>query len=300
MIRSTIGVGSRPNIWLLSILRLRKCFKLRYLILVFFALILLTYLRLFNRASGKHPLDDLGNLNSKKNNRIASARENPVSSKCQFDQVESLLRYKPLKSSTSEIVDSRANPSIDRLHKLFSILISHEDKFRSALDYLGIFRFTDLDETLQPFANNTQRLQDISCLFQRFITISDNGHIDITPSMIDYLKHVSWYLSDGFKSEHSLWKTTSMNELERPVIVLGANARFFDTLQGSMRTVNQFFSNHTVAIYDLGFDQNQVNLVSWIFSEEFLAFVLSLELKHKENLMRIVRSLLNGMNSRNN
>ena len=292
MIRPIIGVGYQPKLWLLFVLRLRKCFKLRFLIIVFFSLILLTYLRLFNRASSEHSLDGLGNSISKKNNPIASAREQMdkyhFSDKCNFDQVESLLRYKPLKSSASDTTDTRANPTIKRLHNLFSILISREEKFRSALDYLGIFRFTDLDGTLHPFANNTQRLQDIYCLFQRYITISDNGHIDIIPQMIDYLKQVSSYLSDGFKSEHSLWNSTSMKDLERPVIVLGANARFFDTLQASMRTVNQFFSNHSVAIYDLGFDQNQVNLVSSIFTEEFLLVVPSFEHNEKENPMRIL------------
>lgn len=267
MIRPTVGVGYQPNSWLFSIVPFRKCFKLRYLLIVFLSLILLTYIRLINHVPRESVPDKPKTVDSK-NQAVVPQRE-PVekyhfSDKCNFDQVESLLRYKPLKSPSSDTTDTRAAPSIKRLHKLISILISYEDKFRSVFDYLGIFRFNDLYTTLQPFANNNQRLQEIYCLFQRYITISDNGHIDISPQLIEYFKQVSFYLSDGFKSEHSLWNKTSMADVGKPVIILGANSRFFDTLQGSMRTVNQFFSNHTVAVYDLGFDSDQVKLVSWI------------------------------------
>lgn len=234
---------------------------------MFLSLILLTYVRLINHVPREsHP--DQPRTADSKNPFVVPERESPVkyhvSDKCNFDQVESLLRYKPLNPPSSGTTDTRAAPSITRLHQLITKLISYEDKFRSVFDYLGIFRFNDLYTTLQPFANNTQRLQEIYCLFQRYITVSDNGHIDISPQLMDYFKQVSLYLSDGFKSEHPLWKKTSIAEAGKPVIILGANARFFDTLQGSMRTVNQFFSNHTVAIYDLGFDPNQVNLVSEI------------------------------------
>jgi hypothetical protein len=239
--------------------------KIRYLFLIFFCLIIFIYLRLINHAPSDHQIEN--RFQSQNEKHVISSREenNHLLEKCNFDETESLLRYKPLKDSTINTNDTRPYPTIERLHKLFSILIAHEDEFRSALDYLGIFRFTDLYHTLKPFVNNTQRLHKIYCLFQRYITISDNGHIDITPQFIIYLKQVSNYLSDGFRSEHPIWNKISMKDLEKPVIILGANSRFFDILQGSMRTVNYYFSNHTVAIYDLGFDQNQLNMVRVIF-----------------------------------
>jgi hypothetical protein len=262
MKRPTIGVGHKPSLWLLFILRLRKCFKLRYLLILFFSLIILFYLRLINHHSSDQQIE--GNVQSRIISVVADHFEdNHLLDTCNFDDTESLLRYKSLKSSTKNSDDTRPAPSIQRLHKLFSILISHEEKFRQALDYLGIFRFTNLYNTLHPFANNTERLHEINCHFQRYITISDNGHMDITPQLIDYLKQVSNYLSDGFNSEHPLWNKTSMNDLQKPVIILAANARFYDTLQASMRTVNEYFSNHQVVIYNLGFDQSQLNMVRY-------------------------------------
>lgn len=265
MIRPTIGVGYKPALWLLFMFRLRKCIKLRYLLIIFF-LIIFTYLRHINHVPSDEQIHNKLKSHNKKNGFLIKENDddnnnNHLLDKCNFDQTESLLRYKSLQTLTSNTNDTRVNPTIERLHKLFKILISHEDKFRKALDYLGIFRFTDLYKTLRPFANNIQRLHEIYCLFQRYITISDNGHIDITPHFIDYLKQVSNYLSDGFITTHPVWNTSIINNLQKPVIILGANSRFYDTLQASMRTVNQFFNNHTVAIYDLGFDQQQLNMV---------------------------------------
>jgi len=266
MIRPTIGVGHKPGLWLLFILRLRKCVKLRHLLIIFFCLIILTYIRLINHAPSDQQVDNqFKSLNNKKiiHFKEENGDNNHLSDKCNFDKTESLLRYKSRRNSTSNINDTRPYPTIERLHKLFSILISHEDKFRKIFDYLGIFRFTDLYNTLRPFANNTQRLHEIYCLFQRYITISDNGHIDITPHFIYYLKQVSNYLSDGFISEHPIWNTTIIENIQKPVIILGANARFYETLQASMRTVHQYFNDYHVAIYDLGFDQNQLNMVRY-------------------------------------
>ncbi|CAF1133336.1 unnamed protein product [Adineta ricciae] len=261
MARPTSGVGHQPTLWLLFILRFRKCVKLKHLLIIFFILIIFTYLRLINHAPSEQHSN--GKAPANKNSRILSPVEDHyrpnIPDKCDFAETENLLKYKPKKDpKMSADEDLRPQPSIARLRKLFSILISHEDKYRAALDYLGVFRFTDLINTLRPFANNTQRLQQIYCLFQRYITVSDNGHIDIQPEMITYLKKVSHYLSDGFNTEHPSWKKPLG---EKPVIVLAANSRFYDTLQASMRTVNKYFMEHTIVIYDLGFDQNQLNMI---------------------------------------
>lgn len=192
-----------------------------------------------------------------------NVNNNHLTDKCNFDLTESILQYKPIKPSNDNTNDKRAKPSIERLNGLFSILISAEEKFRSVFDYLGIFRFKDLYNSLIPYANNTERLHEIYCHFQRYITISDNGHIDITPEFMNYLRQVSYYLSDGFSTEHPLWKTTSIKTIQKPVIVLAANTRFYDTFQASMRTVNQYFPDSTIAVYDLGFEGNQLNMVGY-------------------------------------
>jgi hypothetical protein len=267
MIRPTSGVGQQPSLWLLFILRLRKCVKLRYLLIIFFFLIIFTYLRLINNAPSDQQIDTkFKHINNEKDSpsEEENIHNNHLVDKCNFDKTESLLRYKSVKKNDI-INDTRPQPTIERLKKLFSILISHEEKYRKSLDYLGIFRFTDLYNTLHPYANNTRRLHEIYCHFLRYITISDNGHIDITPSFIYYLKQVSNYLSDGFTSEHPVWNK-SLTNLQQPVIILGANSRFYDTLQASMRTVNKYFNNYSVAVYDLGFDRHQLQMVRYSFN----------------------------------
>ncbi|CAF3193916.1 unnamed protein product [Rotaria sp. Silwood2] len=263
MMHPTSRVGPHPAVWLLFILRLRKCIKLRYLSIIFFSLIILTYLRLNNSVLSNQQISRK-HISINNDERISHHEDNDnhhLLDKCNFDTIEVLLRYKSLKQSNNDSDDKRPKPTIERLHKLFSILISHEEKYRTVFNYLGIFRFTDLYNTLRPFANNTKRLHEIYCLFQRYITISDNGHIDITPHFIYYLKQVSNYLSDGFTSEHPTWNNISIKNLQKPVIILAANARFYDTLQASMRTVNQYFYNYSVAVYNLGFDTSQLNMI---------------------------------------
>jgi len=258
MKRPTVGVGHQPSIWLLFILRLRKCIRIRYLLILFFCLIVLTFLRLINSEPSDQPALPFGKKQLTKQTDVSH-----LNTKCNFDEIESLLNYKSPKYSDNYFLnDTRPKPTIKRLHQLFSILMSHEEKFREVLDYLEIFRFQDLHQTLRPFASNSKRLHEIYCLFQRYITISDNGHIDVSPHLITYLRQVSFYLSDGFTTQHPSWSKLSMNDIEQPVIVLGANSRFFDTLQASMHTVNQYFPKHKVAIYDLGFDENQLKLVN--------------------------------------
>lgn len=254
------GVGHQPVLWLLFLFRLRKCFRLRYMSIAFLILLCLFYFRL--------------NPDPNDSNTLRVARHGPSfrqddsehaqsSEKCRFEQTEALLRYKSSRESPTIATDDiRPQPTIQRLQTLFKNLIANEDKFRRPLDYLGVFRFNDLYRTLKPFANGTDRLHDIYCLFQRFITVSDNGHVDISPTFITYLRQLSTYLSDGFVSEHSTWKDAQvLKNTQKPVIILGANSRFYDTLQASMRTVNEFFKDYPVAIYDLGFDQNQLNMV---------------------------------------
>ena len=219
-------------------------------------LILLTYLRLINHA----PIDSaLLNEPPTIKQGQETFLDKPQLIKCNFDETEALLRYKSPKTS---INDTRPRPTIERLYKLFQILISYEDKFRDAFNYLEIFRFTDLHNTLHPFVNDTQRLYKIYCLLQRYITISDNGHIDITPSFISYLSQVSSYLADGFDNQHVSWNKTSINDLTKPVIILASNTHFYNMLQASMRTIDKFLKDHKVVIYDLGFNPNEVNMVS--------------------------------------
>ena len=259
MPRLASGVGHQPAVWLLFILRLQKCIRAEYLLIIFLLFIILSYFRPTDHENSYEEINHKFQSSNKK--FTASYRNDHLLDKCNFDETESLLRYKPLKETNNSTSDDRPQPTVERLHKLFSILISHEDKYRQVFDYLSVFRFTDLYNTLLPFANNTGRLHEIYCLFQRYITVSDNGYIDITLHFIRYLKQVSSYLSDGFTTEHPTWKKTLVKDLRKPVIILAANGRFYDALQASMRTINQYFPNHSVVIYELGLNHNQLNMV---------------------------------------
>jgi len=256
MLRPTNRVRQQPNLWFFFVLRLRKCFQLRYLLIIFIFLILSTYLRLISHVPSDQSIFRTSEHITKEEIKLSNY---PHSKKCNFDDTESILRYTPLNNNSTN--DTRPKPTIERLTTLFKILISYEDKYRKVFDYLNIFRFTDIYNTLRPYANDTQRSENIYCLFQRYITISDNGYIDITPNFITYLKQVSSYLSDGFRSPHINWNSTSRNNIQKPVIVLAANMHFYETLQASMHTVNNHLMNYTVVIYDLGFSSPQLNMV---------------------------------------
>lgn len=256
MMRPTTKVGQQPINWLLFSLPFRRCFKLRYLLTIFILLIFFTYLRLFYHA----PSNSLESFSEQKslvlsnnNNNLANQLK---SEQCNFEQLNTILQYAPLSKNSND--DNRIKPTFERLNKLFQILISHEEKYRDIFDYLNIFRFTHLDQTLETYANNSQELKNILCYFQRFITVSNSNQIEINPELIIYLKQVSNYLSDGFKSEHGNWKT---NQVQKPVIILAANAHFYDTLQASMKTVDQHLKDYSVAIYDLGFTANQLQII---------------------------------------
>jgi hypothetical protein len=254
MVRPTNRVGQQPNLWLLFILRLKKCLKLRYLLFIFILLILLTYLRLINYAPSDETILNKSKFIIQKEIILL---DYPHLNNCTSYEIESLLHY----TSSNDKNDSRPQPTIERLRKLFHILISHEDQYEKIFDYLDIFRFNNINNTLHSYVNNTQRLQNIYCSFQRYIPISESGQIDIKESFIDYLKQISNYLSDGFRNQHLTWNETSRDQIQKPVIVLAANTHFYETLQSSMRTVNKHLEDYTVAIYDLGFNANQLNMV---------------------------------------
>ena len=68
---------------------------------------------------------------------------------------------------------------------------------------------------------------------------------------------------DQFKIQHSTWNQISNDQIQKPVVILAANAQFYDTLQASMRTINEFLKNYTVAIYDLRLTSDQLKMVRY-------------------------------------
>ncbi|CAF4038939.1 unnamed protein product [Rotaria sordida] len=257
MKRSTSSVRQQPSLWLLFILRLGKCFKPRYLSTVCILFIILTCLRLISYTTSNQLILTKFKLIIKEEIMINNyALLNP----CNSNEIKTLLQSTSSYNNNNNN-DGRPQPTVERLHKLFQILISHENKYRTIFDYLDIFRFNDFYNTLRPFANNTERLQNIYCLFRQYINISDNGHIVIKQNFITYLKLVSNYLSDGFKKQHLTWNITSKDQIQKPVIILAADSLFYDTLQASMSTINNYLKDYIVAIYDLQLNMKHLNMI---------------------------------------
>ena len=249
------SAGQRLILWFLFILRLRKCFKLQYFIIMIGLLILLIYLRLVIYIPSDQSI--LSTYKPMIKNDVIVYQYTRLNV-CNSDGIEFLFHSN---LSNNNINDSRPQPTIERLQKLFQILISYEEKYRTVFDYLGIFRFTDLYHTLRPFANYTERLQKIHCFFQNYINVSGNGRVVVTPNFTTYLKQASSYLSDGFRNQHLMWTKTSIDKIQKPVIVLAASAQFYNSLQASMRTINKYLMDYTVAIYDLRLHPSQLSMV---------------------------------------
>ncbi|CAF2952937.1 unnamed protein product [Rotaria sp. Silwood2] len=257
MKHSTSSIRQQSIIWRLRILRLRKCFKLRYLLTICILFIVSTYLRLLHYIPSDQSI--LSNSESFTVEEIIIVNHT-LSSKCNTDEIETLQHFKSSYDKNNNN-DNRPQPTIERLNKLFQILISHENTYRKVFDYLGIFRFNDFQNTLHPFANNIERLQNIYCLFQKYISISDNGDIVITKDFISYLKLISNYLSDGFKNKHLTYDKISKDKIQKPVIILATNSKYYSRLQASMHTVSDYLSDYTIAIYDLGLSPTELTMI---------------------------------------
>ncbi|CAF5117729.1 unnamed protein product, partial [Rotaria sp. Silwood1] len=258
MKRPTNIVGQQPTLWLLFILRLRKCFKLRYLLILFILFILLIYLHLINDTfSNPVIINESESIIEEEEEKLMIVNYT-LFNQCNLNQTEFLLHSYNNNNNNN---DSRPQPTIQRLQKLFQILLSYENKYRKIFNYLGIFRFNNFPNTLYLFANNTEYLKNIYCLFQKYINISDNGHIiNINDELISYLKLISNYLSDGFKNKHINWNNISKNKIQKPVIILAVDKHFYGMLQASMRTIDEYLQDDMIAIYDLELNPTQLNM----------------------------------------
>ncbi|CAF1418140.1 unnamed protein product, partial [Rotaria sordida] len=135
MKRPTSGVGQQPTLWLLFILRLRKCFKLRYLLTIFILFIILTYLHLISYTPSEQSI-------STKFDSIIEEEEimninYTLLNQCNSDEIEFLLHSTSSynNNNNNNNNDSRPRPTIERLYKLFQILMFHENKYHKIFNY---------------------------------------------------------------------------------------------------------------------------------------------------------------------
>ena len=243
-----------PVSWFFLILPIRKCYKIRLILL--FGLLIVFILSV-------HLIDRVPHTTSSP--KVITPQFEITFPSGSFDLCLSNETNAALNAGKIPIIDptdKRVLPTIERIETLFSKLISYEEKYRSILEYLGIFLFTNLTSTLHPLANRQDKFQEISCLINHFFTNSNPGKNSISSDLLIYLRKVSAYLSNGFHEQHKSWKQTDLSHLDKPVIILASDQGFYETLQASMRTVNEHFPNYTVAIYDLGFTQKQTQLVN--------------------------------------
>ena len=98
---------------------------------------------------------------------------------------------------------SRAEPTVERLRKLFEILHSKEGKYQALLDTLDVF---DMSKPMTSFKAYTDQsnIDEIKNLYNRFVKLTTgNGTVEIDPSLIEYLKKISGYLSDGLREQRT-------------------------------------------------------------------------------------------------
>ncbi|CAF5025763.1 unnamed protein product, partial [Rotaria sp. Silwood1] len=124
MKRSTSNVRSWRALWFWFILRLRRCFRLRYLLTLFILSIVLTY--------AGHINDTLSNqlIFSGSESIIEEEEEElmivnyTLFNQNNLNQTEFLLHSYNNNNNNN---DSRPQPTIQRLQKLFQILLSYEN-----------------------------------------------------------------------------------------------------------------------------------------------------------------------------
>ncbi|CAF1486478.1 unnamed protein product, partial [Rotaria sordida] len=133
MKRRTGGVGQQPTLWLLFILCLQNCFKLRYLLTIFIIFIILTYLHLISYTPSKQSIFTKFDSIIEEEIMIINYT---LLNQCNSDEIEFLLHStSSYNNNNNNNNDSRPRPTIERLYKLFQILMFHENKYHKIFNY---------------------------------------------------------------------------------------------------------------------------------------------------------------------
>ncbi|CAF1185038.1 unnamed protein product [Adineta steineri] len=154
---------------------------------------------------------------------------------------------------------TRVEPTVERIRLLLEKVRSKEDKYQSLLDTFDVFNMTNPNISFKPYLFGSN-VDEIKILYNRYIKLmNDNKTIQIDETFIDYLRKISSYLSDSLKNQRT--NIFPVKCSRKPVFVLASDGGFFDGLQGAIHTLDTFWPNYTIIVYDMGYSPAQQNLL---------------------------------------
>ncbi|CAF5221441.1 unnamed protein product, partial [Rotaria magnacalcarata] len=116
---------------------------------------------------------------------------------------EFILKYKPVTLVGLKPEETRFEPTIERIRNLLEIIRSKEDTYQPLLQNFDVFNMINPDITLKAYADESN-IDEIKTLYNRYIKLMpDNKTIHVDRTIIDYLKQISSYLSDGLRNNRA-------------------------------------------------------------------------------------------------
>ncbi|CAF4499164.1 unnamed protein product [Rotaria socialis] len=170
-----------------------------------------------------------------------------------------ILKYKPYLLTANLSNVKRVKPTIERIRNLLEIIRSKEDTYQLLLERFGVFDMTNPTASLKAYTDESN-IDEIKTLYNRYIKLMpDNKTIHVDHTIIDYLKQISSYLSDGLENNRT--NRFQVGCLRKPVFVLACDQSFFNGLQGAIRTLDTYWPDHKIAFYNLGITSDQEELL---------------------------------------
>ncbi|CAF1970578.1 unnamed protein product [Rotaria magnacalcarata] len=172
---------------------------------------------------------------------------------------EFILKYKPVTLVGLKPEETRFEPTIERIRNLLEIIRSKEDTYQPLLQNFDVFNMINPDITLKAYADESN-IDEIKTLYNRYIKLMpDNKTIHVDRTIIDYLKQISSYLSDGLRNNRA--NRLPVECLHKPVFVLACDEGFFNILQGAIHSLDEYWPGYKIVFYDMGLSRGQVKLL---------------------------------------
>ncbi|CAF3370100.1 unnamed protein product [Rotaria socialis] len=170
-----------------------------------------------------------------------------------------ILKYKPYSLTANRPNVKRVKPTIERIRNLLEIIRSKEDTYQPLLQNFDVFNMINPDISLKAYTGESN-IVEIKTLYNRYIKLMpDNKTVHVDHTIIDYLKQISTYLSDGLENNRT--NRFQVGCLRRPVFVLACDQSFFNRLQGAIHTLDTYWPDHKIAFYNLGITSDQEELL---------------------------------------
>ena len=115
--------------------------------------------------------------------------------------VDKFLRgYKPYALLGSKRDAARAEPTIERMRLLLEIVRSKEQRYQSLLQNFDVFSMSNPIASLKAYGSEASNIEEIRMLYNRYINVAADGKtLQVNGDLIDYLRQISSYLSDGLR-----------------------------------------------------------------------------------------------------